>query len=67
MDKTKIPLIVAVRPMVTHSNMMTTALTEGIRGELFKRVIWGGGGGVKTALIALELLELIDLLSEENI
>ena len=43
MDKTKIPLIVAV--MVTHSNMMTTALTEGIRGELFKRVVGGGGGG----------------------
>ena len=64
MDKTKIPLIVAV--MVTHSNMMTTALTEGVRGELFKRVV-GGGGVVKTAQIALKLLELIDLLSEENI
>ena len=65
MDKTKIPLIVAV--MVTHSNMMTTALTEGVRGELFKRVVGGGGGVVKTAQIALKLLELIDLLSEENI
>ena len=41
MDKTQIPLIVAV--MVTHSNMMTTALTEGVRGELFKRVVGGGG------------------------
>ena len=63
MDKTKIPLIVAV--MVTHSNMMTTALTEGVRGELFKRVV--GGWGRETAQIALKLLELIDLLSEENI
>ena len=63
MDKTKIPQIVAV--MVTHSYMMTTALTEGVRGELFKRVV--GGGVVKTAQIALKLLELIDLLSEKNI
>ena len=67
MDKTKIPQIVAV--MVTHSNMMTTALTEGVRREFFKRVVGGHGGGgvVKTDQIALKLLELIDLLSEENI